>query len=49
MLVTGREFTTYSKTLEQEDVIKYLGRLLTMDDNNDMQVVRHNLRKARGV
>ena len=40
------EFTAYSESLEQVDVLKYLGRLLAMDDN-DMQAVRHNLRKAR--
>ena len=42
------EFTAYGEPLEQVDVFKYLGRLLAMDDN-DMQAVRHNLRKARGV
>ena len=42
------EFTAYGEPLEQVGVFKYLGRLLAMDDN-DMQAVRHNLRKARGV
>ena len=41
-------FTAYGEQLERVDVFKYLGRLLAMDDN-DMQAVRSNLKKARKV
>jgi len=30
-------------------IFKYLGRLLAMDNDNDMPAVRANLKKARGV
>ena len=36
----------YGEELERVEVFKYLGRLLAMDDN-DMQAVRANLKKAR--
>jgi hypothetical protein len=39
-------FTAYGLSLERVEVLKYLGRLLAMDDN-DMPVVRAKLKKAR--
>jgi hypothetical protein len=39
-------FTAYGEVLERVEVFKYLGRLLSFDDN-DIQAVRKNLRKAR--
>jgi len=41
-------FTAYGAELERVEVFKYLGRLLTYD-NNDAQAVKGNLKKARGV
>ena len=41
-------FTAYGDVLERVEVFKYLGRLMAMDDN-DIQAVRSNLRKARKV
>ena len=41
-------FTAYGDELERVEVFKYLGRLMSMDDN-DTQAVRSNLRKARKV
>ena len=43
-----RDFTAYSETLERVEVFKYLGRLLSYNDD-DTQAVRSNLRKARKV
>ena len=42
----SREFTIYDDKLECVELFKYLGRILTMDDN-DMPAVRANLLKAR--
>ena len=39
-------FTAYGEELQRVEVFKYLGRLMAQDDN-DMQAVRSNLRKAR--
>ena len=39
------EFSAYGETLERVEVFKYLGRLLAFDDN-DVQAVRSNLKKA---
>ncbi len=39
-------FTAYEEDLERVEVFKYLGRLLTYD-NNDSQATRSNLKKAR--
>jgi hypothetical protein len=39
-------FTAYDVELERVEVFKYLGRLLAMDDN-DVQAIRANLKKAR--
>ena len=38
--------TAYGEELERVEVFKYLGRLMSMD-NNDMPAVRANLTKAR--
>ena len=38
-------FTAYGVELDRVEVFKYLGRLLGMDDN-DLQAVRANLKKA---
>ena len=43
-----REFTAYGEVLERVEVFKYLGRLLSYNDD-DTQAVRSNLRKARKV
>ena len=43
-----QEFTAYGEKLERVEVFKYLGRLLSFDDN-DIQAVRSNLKKARKV
>jgi hypothetical protein len=40
-------FYTYGEELERVEVFKYLGRLLSYDDNNT-QAMRANLTKARG-
>ena len=39
-------FTIYGEELERVELFKYLGRLLSMDDN-DGPAIRANLRKAR--
>ena len=41
-----KKFTAYERELERVEFFKYLGRLLTYD-NNDIQDVRSNLKKAR--
>ena len=43
-----RGFTAYDEELERVEVFRYLGRLLAYD-NNDLQAVRSNLKKARQV
>ena len=43
-----RGFTAYDEELERVEVFRYLGRLLAYDDN-DLQAVRSNLKKARQV
>jgi hypothetical protein len=42
----NRTFTAYEEDLERVEVFKYLGRLLTYD-NNDSQATQSNLKKAR--
>ena len=40
------EFTAYEDVLDRVEVFKYIGCLLSYDDN-DMRAVRSNLKKAR--
>ena len=47
-LVMDAKFYAYGEELEKVEVFKYLGRLVTFDDD-DTQVVRGNLKKARRV
>ncbi len=42
------QFTVHGDALEKVKVFKYLGRMMVEDDN-DVQAVRHQLRKARGT
>ncbi len=42
------QFTVHRDALEKVDVFNYLGRMMAQDDN-DVQVVRHQLHKARGT
>ena len=45
-LSLDEEFFAYGQKLERIEFFKYLGRLLTYNDNN-IQDVRSNLKKAR--
>jgi hypothetical protein len=47
-LALRRKFTVRGDVLERVEVFKYLGRLLAQDDDN-VQAIRQQLRKARGV
>jgi hypothetical protein len=42
------QFTVHGDTLEKVKVFKYLGRMMAQDDN-DVQAMQHQLRKARGT
>ena len=42
----GVKFMVYDDKLERVKVLKYLSQLLSMD-NNDVQTIRANLKKAR--
>ena len=42
------KFYAYGEELDRVQVFKYLGRLITFD-NDDIQAVRGNLAKARRV
>jgi hypothetical protein len=44
-IALARMFMAYGEDLERVEVFKYLGRLLTYD-NNDSQAMRLNLKKA---
>jgi hypothetical protein len=46
-LALNTQFYAYGEELERVEVFKYLGRLLSYDDN-DTQAMRANLAKARG-
>ena len=45
-LALHETFTAYGDELDRVEVFKYLGRLLSHDDN-DVQAARGNLKKAR--
>ena len=47
-LSLNKKFTAYRQELERVEFFKYLGRILTYD-NNDIQDVRSNLNKAPKV
>jgi hypothetical protein len=47
-LALCRQFTVHGDALEKVEVFKYLGRMMAQD-NNTVQAVRHQLRKARGT
>ncbi len=47
-LALRRQFTANGEVLERVEVFKYLGGLLSQEDN-DMQAVRHHLVKACGM
>ncbi len=42
------QFTVHGDALEKVKVFKYLGRMMAQD-NNDIQAMRHQLRKAQGT
>jgi hypothetical protein len=42
------QFTVHGEALKKVEVFKYLGRMMAQDDN-DVQAMRHQLRKARGT
>jgi hypothetical protein len=42
------QFTVQKDALEKVEVFKYLGRMMAQD-NNDVQAMQHQLRKARGT
>ncbi len=41
------QFTVHGEALEKVEVFRYLGRMMVKDDNN-IQAMQHQLRKARG-
>ncbi len=47
-LALRHQFTVHRDALEKVEVFKYLGRMM-VQDNNEIQAVRHQLRKARGT
>ncbi len=42
------QFTVHGDALEKVEVFKYLGRMMAQDNNN-VQAMRHQPRKARGT
>ena len=46
-LALRQQFSVNGEALERVEVFKYLGRLLAQDDD-DIQAIRAQLRKARG-
>jgi hypothetical protein len=42
------QFMVHRDALEKVEVFKYLGRMMAQDNNN-VQAMRHQLRKARGA
>jgi hypothetical protein len=47
-LALRQQFTVHGEALERVEVFKYLGRLLAQD-NDDLQAIRNQMRKARGT
>ncbi len=47
-LALRQQFTVHGDVLERVEVFRYLGRLLSQDDD-DIQAVRSQLCKARGT
>jgi hypothetical protein len=47
-LALCHQFTVHGEALEKVKVFKYLGRMMAQD-NNDVQAMRYQLRKARGT
>ncbi len=47
-LALRQQFTVHGEALERVEVFKYLGRLLAQDDD-DLQAIRNQTRKARGT
>jgi hypothetical protein len=47
-LALRQQFSVHGEALERVEVFKYLGRLLAQDDD-DIQAIRAQLRKARGT
>ena len=47
-LALRQQFLVHGEALEQVEVFKYLGRLLAQDDD-DLQAIRNQMRKARGT
>ncbi len=47
-LALHKQFTVHRDVLEKVEVYRYLGRLL-LQDNDDVQAVRSQLRKAQGT
>ncbi len=47
-LALRQQFTVHGDVLERVEVFKYLGRMMAQDDN-DIQAIRAQLRKARAT
>ncbi len=47
-LALCHQFTMHGEALKKVEVFKYLGRMMAQDDNN-IQAMQHQLRKARGT
>jgi hypothetical protein len=47
-LALCRQFTVHGEALKKVEVFKYLGRMMTQDDNG-VQAIWHQLRKAQGT
>ncbi len=47
-LALRQQFSVHGEALDQVEVFKYLGRLLAQD-NDDIQAIRAQMRKARGT
>ena len=47
-LALRQQFSVHGAALERVEVFKYLGRLLAQDDD-DLQAIHNQMRKARGT